>query len=280
MAGVLRVNTSKRTLKQQNLDSLFKTKVARSENDNHNNAVSELSVSSVSSPIIESPVVVSCSSEKTTPSCARGKEHEIVKKNKVQDEVLEKAFHAMYWLAFEGIANEKIMSLLMLLEKLVIQDMEYFEYSSRASLRDIFITLGNAVEGELLTKAKKANCYSLLLDDTTDVSTTEQMICYIQFWDGYDIQTSFLFIENVFANATSANADALYNLVKSKLDQLGLDYSKLSGLSTDGASVMVGKEVALLLKLKGTDHLSLLSIALPSSGLSFVQTQMSMICYI
>ncbi|CAC5383238.1 unnamed protein product [Mytilus coruscus] len=137
--------------------------------------------------------------------------------------------------------------------------MKYFEYSSRASLRDIFITLGNAVEGELLTKAKKASCYSLLLDDTTDVSTTEQMICYIQFWDIYDIQTSFLFIENVFANATSANADALYNLVKSKLDQLGLDYSKLSGLSTDGASVMVGKRGGLVAKIK-RDRPSLLAI--------------------
>ncbi len=61
--------------------------------------------------------------------------------------------------------------------------------------------------------------------------------------------TSF-FIENVLKNVSSANSENLYNVVKSKLESLGLNIRNLSGVSTDGASVMVGKNGGLVKKLK------------------------------
>ncbi|CAG2200191.1 unnamed protein product [Mytilus edulis] len=175
---------------------------------------------------------------------------ELTEKSKVENNVLFMAFSAMYWLAKEGIANEKISTLLKLLENIGLSEIKYFQHRSRASLRDIFTTLGLQTENDLVEKVKAADCFSVLLDDSSDVSTIEQMICYVNFWNGNACDINFLFIENVLKNASSANAENLYTVVKSKLESLGLDMSKLSGVSTDGASVMVGKKEWLVKRLK------------------------------
>ncbi|CAC5410351.1 unnamed protein product [Mytilus coruscus] len=146
---------------------------------------------------------------------------ELTEKSKVENNVLFMTFSAIYWLAKEGIANEK------LLEKIGLQ-----------------------TENDLVEKVKAADCFSVLLDDSSDVSTIEQMICYVNFWNGNTCDINFLFIENVLKNASSANAENLYKGVKSKLESLGLDIRKLSGDSTDGASVMVGKKGGLVKKMK------------------------------
>ncbi|CAG2244184.1 unnamed protein product [Mytilus edulis] len=175
---------------------------------------------------------------------------ELTEKSKVENDVLFMAFSAMYWLAKEGIANEKISTLLKLLENIGLSEIKYFQHRSRASLRDIFTTLGLQTENDLVEKVKAADCFSVLLDDSSDVSTIEQMICYVNFWNGNACDINFLFIENVLKNASFANAENLYTVVKSKLESLGLDMSKLSGVSTDGASVMVGKKEGLVKRLK------------------------------
>ena len=132
------------------------------------------------------------------------------------------AFSAMYWLAKEGISNEKNSTLLKLLEKIGIHELKYFQHRSRASLHDIFNTLGLQAEKDLVEKVEAADCFSVLLDDSSDVATIEQMICYVQFWNGNSCDINILFIENVLKNASSANAENLYNVVKSKLESLGL----------------------------------------------------------
>lgn len=76
------------------------------------------------------------------------------------------------------------------------------------------------------------------------------MICYVTFWNGNSCDINFLFIENVLKNASSANSENLYNVVKSKLESLGLNIRNLSGVSTDGASVMVGRNGGLVKKLR------------------------------
>lgn len=57
----------------------------------------------------------------------------LTEKNKVENNVLFMAFSAMYWLAKEGISNEKISTLLNLLEKIGIHELKYFQHRSRAS---------------------------------------------------------------------------------------------------------------------------------------------------
>ena len=98
--------------------------------------------------------------------------------------------------------------------------------------------------------------YGLLIDDMSDVSTKEQMICYVQYVTMDQslalagVSTEFLFISNILEDAESPNAETLCKVLTTRLDDMGLDIKKVSGLVTDGASVMVGKKFGLSARLK------------------------------
>ena len=85
-------------------------------------------------------------------------------------------------------------------------EMKHFQYSAQGCIREIFLALGSSLPDNLLGKVKKAYCFGLLTDEVTDVSVLETLITVIQFFNKTgNIETSFLFIEDVRENSTSAN---------------------------------------------------------------------------
>lgn len=83
-----------------------------------------------------------------------------------------------------------------------------------------------------------------------DVSVVEQFIGFVQFYnsDLQNVEVRFLFAEDALQNSDSANSQALYDIVIKQFQSIGL--KKLTGLCTDGASVMVGKREGLAGKLR------------------------------
>ena len=177
---------------------------------------------------------------------------ELDERQKVNDSVLFKVFYSIYWLAKEGIANKKAAGLLSLLEKLGVNDLKYFDHRSPASVREMFSTLGCAVKENVVTRAKTAGCFGLLVDDVSDISVMEQMITFIQFYDkdSSEVTVEFLSVDNLLETHDSANAVAMFHTIQSNLQACTLSTDKLIGLATDGASVMVGRKNGLGAKLK------------------------------
>lgn len=68
--------------------------------------------------------------------------------------------------------------------------------------------------------------------------------------DTYKVKTDFLAVNDILESSTSANAETIKSVVVKQLSDCDLDINKLSGLSTDDASVMVGKENGAAAKLK------------------------------
>lgn len=68
--------------------------------------------------------------------------------------------------------------------------------------------------------------------------------------DTYDVKTYFLAVNNILESSTSANAQTIKSVVVKQLSDCDLDINKLPCLSTDGASVIVGKENGAAAKLK------------------------------
>ena len=103
----------------------------------------------------------------------------------------------------------------------------------------MFSTLGCAVKENVVTRAKTAGCFGLLMEH---ISTS------IQFYDkdSGEITVQFLFIDK----HDSANARAMFHTIHSNLQAYTLSTDKLIGLATDGASVMVGRKNGLGAKLK------------------------------
>jgi hypothetical protein len=163
-----------------------------------------------------------------------------------------KNFYSFFFLVKESIANCKIVQLLKFIEHIGLNDITYFAHRFVQSRRDILLKISDTIQKNLLEKLHKATSYGLLIDDMSDVATMEQMVCYVQYFDSdlNEVKTDFLFICNILENADSANSKTLFNVLCMKLKELKMDVKKVSGLCTDGASVMVGKKDVLATKLK------------------------------
>ena len=111
----------------------------------------------------------------------------------------------------------------------------------------MFSTLSCALKENVVKRAKMAGCFGLLVDDVSDISVMEQMITFIQFYDEHssEVAVEFLSVDNLLEKHDSANAAAMFQTIQSNLQA-----SKLIGLATDGASVMVGRKNGLAAKLK------------------------------
>ena len=133
------------------------------------------------------------------------------------------------------------------------ENLKYFQHTSAGAQREIFITLGETVKDLVVTQAKKADAFGLLTDEVSDISVTEHLITFIQFFDrdAGKVTTSFLSCQDIVENFSSANTHAISNLLVESINSSGLDINKLTGFASDGASVMMGKKggVAALLRL-------------------------------
>lgn len=173
-------------------------------------------------------------------------------KESVNQDILFQAFYSFFFLAKESIANCKIVQLLKFIEHIGLNDITYSTHRFVQSRPDILLKISDTIQKNLLEKLHKATSYGLLIDDMSDVATMEQMVCYVQYFDSdlNEVKTDFLFICNILENADSANSKTLFNVLCMKLKELKMDVKKVSGLCTDGASVMLGKKDVLATKLK------------------------------
>jgi hypothetical protein len=168
-------------------------------------------------------------------------------KKSVSVQVLETVFHAVYWLAKECISNRKITSFLELFEILGLGNIKYFSHRSSGSLREMFITIGETVRDTICEKLREdsssSQYYGLLVDDMADISNTEQMIAFVQYFD-LDLGSVFckyLFIADVLEESDSANAATLHAVITKCMDALQIPMDNMRGLATDGAGVMTGR---------------------------------------
>ena len=122
-------------------------------------------------------------------------------------------------------------------------------------MREMFISMGEMVKSEVVKKAQQANFLGLLIDEVMDIAQREQLVSFIRYvdQDTYEGKTDFLAVNDILESSTSANAETIKSVVVKQLSDCDLhtvDINKFSGLSTDGASVMVGKENGVAAKLK------------------------------
>ena len=168
------------------------------------------------------------------------------------DDVLYKAFMSVYWIAKHEISLRKLVPLLQLLERVGVTEMKYFSHRSAGSIRELFLTLGQVILDQLLEKVRRSRFFGLLCEDVTDIAVLTQFITFIQFVDPQsgEVCTDFLFVENALANSNSANAQTLFTILTTKLQEMKISIDKCSSLVSDGASVMLGPRSGLTARLK------------------------------
>ena len=100
---------------------------------------------------------------------------------------------------------------------------------------------------------KTAAAFGVLTDEVADISVTENLVTFIQFYDfgTKQVATHFLSCQNVLSEFEHANAEAIATLLLKELEENdGLNLERLTGFTSDGASVMVGKKSGVAARLK------------------------------
>ena len=122
-----------------------------------------------------------------------------------------------------------------------------FPYSSKGIERELFLTLAQVF------KEKIGNgIYGILTDEVTDISLTQQLVTFIQYYDSQSCTTttSFLAISNTLKGNNSADAPQIKKVLLEQLQSVGLEVQTMRSFVSDDASVMTGARngVAKLLK--------------------------------
>ncbi|KYN14529.1 hypothetical protein ALC57_13270 [Trachymyrmex cornetzi] len=102
------------------------------------------------------------------------------------------------------------------------------------------------VKNQLISKLQSTK-FSLIVDETTDVSTTKSIVLSVaRFWDENSVQDRFLDLIEV----KDCKAESLYQIIKHYFDKNNIPYTNLVGFAADNCSVMMGDMGGLQAKLK------------------------------
>jgi hypothetical protein len=102
----------------------------------------------------------------------------------------------------------------------------------------------------LISSVAKYKYFSVMIDDSIDIRTINQMSVFIRFIDHSDtVKTKFLALKEIRTMATSEN---LFKILVSVLEEFQLDFKNLVGLCGDGGKNISGNKRGLsgLIRLK------------------------------
>ena len=109
-------------------------------------------------------------------------------------------------------------------------------YTSSNIQNEILATLADMVREQILDEVKKSKYFSLLVDESKDMSKREQISIVLRFFHDRNINECFL----DFKPANGLDAKSLSALLLNTLHKYGLDVACCVGQGYDGASVMSG----------------------------------------
>lgn len=101
---------------------------------------------------------------------------------------------------------------------------------------------GQLVKEKLVQRVKDAWWFSILVDEVTDCASIEQLLIYVGY--GHEEgkpRFDFLEVKDVLKTSESADSEIITRIITEKLKVCGLKLDLVCGFSSDGASVMSGK---------------------------------------
>ena len=106
--------------------------------------------------------------------------------------------------------------------------------------------LAMVVDEELATMVDNCCYFSLMIDESTDIETTQTLIIYIRLVNKGEIITRFLELVKL----PGGTADHILGTLLDVMNTRNLPMEKLLGMATDGASVMMGVRCGVTTRMK------------------------------
>jgi hypothetical protein len=115
-------------------------------------------------------------------------------------------------------------------------------YLSPTIQNELIDICGRQLQQVIVSECNSANCFSVIADETTDVSTTEQISLCVRYV-GVDSDEEMCVKESFlgFAEASSTTGEELATTIMAKLREYGIVTQAMRGQGYDGAANMAGK---------------------------------------
>ncbi len=175
-------------------------------------------------------------------------QQDLDRKHAIEDDLIEKAFDALYWLLKEEVANMKFAGLLQLMERVGNEDMRLFNHRSHPSVQEMIAAIGDAILEDLLSQV--THSFGVLADEVCDITVMEQLVVFVKFVpDSGKARTSFLGV-TALDSPRGANAEQITGALVHLLEEKGLAMKNMASFVSDGAAVMSGKVSGVATRLR------------------------------
>ncbi len=172
---------------------------------------------------------------------------------------LKKIFHTVQVLAQEGIpfrghddSNSKLMTILRMRAEDVPELKAWLKRDSQmkwlhhVNIEEILDLMLKAVLNEILTKIRSATCFSILMDECSDVSRLEQVSIVLRHVaDDLVVHEDFM----GFYETKNARSETLFKIIQDTLIRFNLPIQRVVGQCFDGAANMSGELTGLKTRL-------------------------------
>lgn len=101
---------------------------------------------------------------------------------------------------------------------------------------------------EKLSKYLRNHVFSLIIDETTDVSTTKSLVLVVRLFDNESQKIKDQFF--ALLELKNADAESIYSVIMNKLEHQNIPLKNMIGLASDNASVMSGNINGVRTKLQ------------------------------
>ncbi|KAF7219382.1 zinc finger protein 862-like [Nothobranchius furzeri] len=130
--------------------------------------------------------------------------------------------------------------------KKLTETSSYGSYINEKGLSEMQQAIASTLVEDIDKAVERSPVFSLILDESTDISNTKRLIIYVRFIDDNNVKTKL--IRN--SEIADGRADTIVEDVKQLLTEKKLDGKKLAAVCTDGAAVMTGCRQGVIKKLR------------------------------
>ena len=116
---------------------------------------------------------------------------------------------------------------------------ERIDYSSYTTACDLLTALSNVIDDQISDKLKKSPVITILTDESTDIVVHHKLCINVRVVDPLSLNPSTYFLTDI--QLEHANGKEIFEKISGHLKIKGIDMKNVTGLGTDGASVMTGR---------------------------------------
>jgi hypothetical protein len=123
-------------------------------------------------------------------------------------------------------------------------------YTHHTSTKEFQQSIAEVIADELVGQVKGSGVFSVMLDESTDVSVHQNCVVYVRYLASIGGKVQQVTQFHGIRQLSLANAESIHSELISLIESFGFDLDNLAGVSTDGASVMVGCKNGVVTRLR------------------------------